>query len=329
MKVTAIIPVYNVESYLELCLDTVLSALDDTDEVLLVQGRSTDKSRDISFIYEKKYPQVKMMEQNGDGLSNARNCGLRAATGDIILFIDSDDFVDTNTLTDLLVQIRKSTDLVDVWLTDFYKFFESGGQDKPVCHIGTHIICSLDELAEVMPKHQFFCNVWKNVYRREFLIKNELFFAENTYAEDVDFITRLFLSDPLIRTRNAPFYHYRMGRGGSLMNTASLTRLKDTVAMLENSIQRLRSAGSAWSDPMITDFQFEYLLSLALIQEVEPEKREQAISVFDRYKETLWPATDLIVRCGAFGVKTIGVRGMSKLMWFAKRLKRKREHRIS
>ena len=327
MKVSVIVPVYNVEAYLGICLNSLLPALNDTDEVLLVQGDSSDKSRDISVQYQGRYPQIKIMEQDGKGLSNARNCGLKAAAGDTVLFIDSDDFVDTNALTNLLAQVRENTQLVDVWLADYYRFFESDGRDRLVCQIGTRTACNLSELTGILSKRQCFWNVWKNVYRREFLIKNGLLFVENTYAEDIDFITRLFLTEPRIQTVDVPFYHYRMDRNGSLMNEVPLARIQDTVAVLENSIEKLRTAGVSWASPIISGFQFEYLLNLALIQEAMPEQRQAAAKAFAAYPETLMLGKDPVIRGTAFCLHLIGVRNMSRLMWIAKQIKRKREHR--
>ena len=77
MKISVIVPVYNVAPYLAICLNSLLPALAPGDELLLVQGASTDKSKEISLHYKAEYTQVMVLEQNGTGLSNARNCGLQ------------------------------------------------------------------------------------------------------------------------------------------------------------------------------------------------------------------------------------------------------------
>ena len=132
MKISVIVPVYNVAPYLAICLNSLLPALAPGDELLLVQGASTDKSKEISLHYKAEHTQVMVLEQNGTGLSNARNCGLQAATGDYVLFIDSDDFVETGTLSQLLSSIRKNGTSVDVWMTDYYKHFEANETDQLV-----------------------------------------------------------------------------------------------------------------------------------------------------------------------------------------------------
>ena len=265
MKISVIVPVYNVAEYLSICLNSLIPTLNQEDELLLVQGASVDESREISLHYQAEYAQVVVLEQDGTGLSNARNCGLKAATGGYVLFVDSDDFVETDTLSKFLLSIRRNEHYADVWMTDYYKHFEANETDRLAEQIGSRNVSQVQELAKIIPRHQCFWNVWKNIYRRTFLIENGLFFAENTYAEDIDFMTRLFLAKPRIRTVSLPFYHYRIGRSGSLMNKVTLKRIQDTVSVLENSIHRLRYSGFAWIGPFVAGFQFEYLLNLACI----------------------------------------------------------------
>lgn len=327
MKISVIVPVYNVAPYLAICLNSLLPALAPGDELLLVQGASTDKSKEISLQYKAEHTQVMVLEQNGTGLSNARNCGLQAATGDYVLFIDSDDFVETGTLSQLLSSIRKNGTSVDVWMTDYYKHFEANETDQLVEQIGSQHVSQVQELAKILPSHQCFWNVWKNVYRRSFLLENMLFFTENTYAEDIDFMTRLYLAGPKIRTAPLPFYYYRIGRSGSLMNGVPLKRVQDTVSVLENSIQRLRYSGFAWIGPVVSGFQFEYLLNLALLCEVSTPHQREAQKAYRDYRKILRPTTDFAVMACTAAMYLIGVKGMSRLLWFAKYMKRKKEHR--
>lgn len=327
MKISVIVPIYNVAQYLPLCLDSLLPALNQEDELLLVQGASVDESREISLHYQAEYAQVVVLEQDGTGLSNARNCGLKVATGGYVLFVDSDDFVETDTLSKFLLSIRRNEHYADVWMTDYYKHFETDETDQLVKQISSRGVSQVQELAKIIPRHQCFWNVWKNIYRRTFLIENGLFFAENTYAEDIDFMTRLFLAKPRIRTVSLPFYHYRIGRSGSLMNKVTLKRIQDTVSVLENSIHRLRNSGFAWIGPFVAGFQFEYLLNLALLCEANIPCQSEAQKAYRSYREVLRPTTDFVVKICTLGTDLIGVQGMSRLLWFAKCMKRRKEHR--
>ncbi len=335
MNMSIVIPVYNVEKYLTKCLDSLLPALGASDEVFLVQGDSTDKSRDISVCYQEKYPQITVLDQNGTGLSNARNCGLHAATGDYILFVDSDDFVDTAMFSGLLSRIRNDMSGTDVWVTNYYKHFETSGEEHLVGETDPQDTVGVSALPGGFKGRQCFWNVWKqcfwnvwkNAYRRIFLMEHKLFFKEGTYAEDVDFITRLLLTEPTIQRASFPFYHYRIGRTGSLMNEVPLKRVKDTVSVLEESICQLRNSGSQWAVPVISGFQFEYLLNLALLCEIDQMYQEEAQKSYKDYLEVLLPTTDSVVKACTVCMRLIGTKGMSRILWAAKSVKRKKEHR--
>ena len=93
-KVSIIVPVYNVEKYLEKCLDSlVMQTLKDT-EIIVVNDGSTDSSSEIIKKYEEKYENIKSYSKKNGGLSDARNYGLKYVTGEYVAFLDSDDYVD-------------------------------------------------------------------------------------------------------------------------------------------------------------------------------------------------------------------------------------------
>ncbi|MBM6885165.1 glycosyltransferase [Pseudoflavonifractor phocaeensis] len=328
MKLSVIVPVYNVEHYLPACMDSVLPILGNGDELFLIQGQSTDQSSQLSYRYQEEYPQIRILNQNGQGLSNARNCGIYAASGDMILFVDSDDFIETAALQKLLEQLRSLEKLPDVVMTDFFRCYETMEKKQLVVQIGQRSLKGLDKLPSILKGHSCFWNVWRNLYRREFLIKHGLLFRENTYAEDVDYMTRVFLSNPELWMVDAPFYCYRIGRGGSLMNSISFSRVKQTVEILWESIQGLQINNTAWSLALANGFQFEYILNLALIQELPKEQRKEAIALFEDYRQVILPTHDLTVQKVAKFMQLFGVPFTAKILAAAKWMKRKRERRI-
>ena len=97
MRFSVIVPVYNVEHYLRRCLDSIVNQTFDDYEVVLVDDGSTDASGSICDEYRKKYNSIKVIHQENKGLSGARNTGLDKASGDWIVFVDSND--DNNSCT--------------------------------------------------------------------------------------------------------------------------------------------------------------------------------------------------------------------------------------
>ena len=100
-EISVIIPIYNVEKYLEKCIDSVLAQTYRNIEIILVDDGSTDKCADICDSYLKKDSRVKVIHKVNGGLSSARNAGLDIAEGDFISFVDSDDFIEKEMLEKL------------------------------------------------------------------------------------------------------------------------------------------------------------------------------------------------------------------------------------
>lgn len=99
MTFSIIIPVYNVEKYLNECVDSVLNQKNVDYEIILVDDGSTDNSGQICDEYLKKHSNVSVIHKVNGGLSDARNAGLESAEGDYILFVDSDDKIEENSLS--------------------------------------------------------------------------------------------------------------------------------------------------------------------------------------------------------------------------------------
>ena len=122
MKVSIVIPIYNVEKYLRECIDSVIAQSYYNKEVILVNDGSTDSSIEICKEYDLKYPYIKLINKKNGGLSDARNVGILNSTGEYILFLDSDDYWDENNFLFDLVQYIKINPNID-YIFFRYKFY--------------------------------------------------------------------------------------------------------------------------------------------------------------------------------------------------------------
>lgn len=325
---SVIIPVYNIEPYLERCLSTVL-ACDLADcEVILSLGSSADKSSDICRAYAKKDPLIRLLEQDGKGLSNARNCAMEIARGEYLLFLDGDDYVDSQCLNGLIGQLRDGSIAADVVVTDFYRSDLRLGRTVPCFQIGEGVDRreGMDYLPQMLGQRQCFWNVWRYLYRREFLEEGQIRFLEDRLSEDVDFTTSVFLAQPRILFSHSPYYVYVVGRGQSLMDKPTLKRLTDTVYILERSIARLRASDFPYAQQMIDQFQFEYILNLALCVEIDRQDREAALALYRNWRQTLGGSGDPAVRWAGRGIALAGRRrsgyGLHALKLLRRRLRK-------
>jgi len=323
LKFSVIVPVYNVAEYLRKCLDSILPSLDSEDEIILALGPSTDGSTEICSQFAENDPRIQIVQQTGRGLSNARNCAIERATGDYIICIDSDDYVDSVCFETLLNRIRANEISEDLIIHDFYRFDRRTGQLIPFFQIGD-IPDQTDPSfwAYMIRNRQCFWNVWRFIYRRSFLEQNHIFYMENVLSEDVDYTTRVFLATPSTRFVHYPFYVYTVGRGDSLMDRPTLKRLTDTVDVLTTSIFNLKHSDLRHASLLAARFQFEYILNISLIVELEKTDRKAASKLYEDWKSVLSDSSDPMVRVSYILLCTFGLQVVSCGLHTLKQLRR-------
>lgn len=322
MILSVIVPVYNVEAYLADCLDSLL-ACDLTDcEIILSFRDSQDRSKEICDQYCSRFSFVRLISQDGTGLSNARNCAMQVACGDYLLYVDSDDRVDSAVLGELIRRIREGSIHADLVVTDFYRVVYPAQKLEPVFQIGetTQDQYGMQFFPHMLRRRQCFWNVWRYIYRRSFLEENHLSFRENTLSEDVDFTTKVILSEPAILFSHSPFYCYSVGRGASLMDQITLQRAQDTVGVLSDSIRRLRESSFPYRETMVAQYQFEYILSIALAAEVDIRDRGAAMALFSGHREVLRGSVDPVVSAFALFLRIAGVKVSAELLHLLKKI---------
>ncbi len=196
-KFSIIVPIYNVEKYVNKCVDSILAQSYEDFELILVDDGSTDGCPEICDLYQKSDTRVKVIHKENGGLSSARNAGLDKATGEFVWFVDGDDCVNPKSLEILLKYTKYSCDIIKIGNThyeenefpDFQKrssrfsHFVGLADKKAVCKLAEHA-CST----------QLLTYVWRNIFRLSFLKENSLRFEENLcYAEDSAFDMKSFL----------------------------------------------------------------------------------------------------------------------------------------
>lgn len=222
LKLSIIVPVYNVEAYIHACLDSVFGqGLDDAEfEVILVNDGTQDDSFGKIQDVQEKHPNIVVVEQTNQGLSAARNTGMRHAKGEYILYLDSDDLLVTGSLAPLLEKAYDNK--ADLAVADFVKL-----NDEEILRYGRAE--SLQYPIQVKTGRQLFLEdlnpsqnyVWRTLYRRAFLKANDIRFIPGICYEDMPFTPECYLkADRCIRAY-WDLYLYRVGRQDSI--TASMT----------------------------------------------------------------------------------------------------------
>ena len=225
-----VVPIYNVEEYLDRCVRSLTGQTFRDIEIILVDDGSPDGCPAMCDAYAEEDSRIKVIHKANGGLSDARNAGLRAASGDYVLFADSDDFLDTDACRQCLKAVEKGADVVT------FDVMIRGGENADLsprpCFRDGEAMDSREYVIRSIQNRCFYVTVWHYLYRRDFLIRNGLFFRVGYNHEDWDLVPRLFLKDFQIVYLRYPVYNY-VGRDNSIMSSGvSPKRVHDSLSAL-------------------------------------------------------------------------------------------------
>lgn len=190
-KLSIIIPVYNVQKYLEECLNSIIISNKDL-EIIIIDDGSSDNSPNICDEYEKKDKRIKVYHKKNGGVSSARNYGLKLATGDYIAFVDSDDILSED--WDKIIDYIKDDDIY------YYNplINENINKEKMITYI-----------TGANKEQIYISGVYSKAFKREFLIKSELEFKENLInGEDMLYNIESMLLANTFKIVNINYYYY-------------------------------------------------------------------------------------------------------------------------
>ena len=279
MLLSIIVPVYQVEKYLKTCIKSMLDCRGFSYEIILVVKPSCDKSEYIANEIQREYSdRIRVVTQDGEGLSNARNVGLRYAVGDYVAFFDSDDYIDATAFSNLM-QSLESRMPVDTVISDYYIVGNSDNISQVDTIEGEELICDNEYLGVFLKKRRNYWNVWQYVLRRTFLLENKLFFLEGVHSEDIEFATEVILKAKKVAFYGKPYYYYSIGREGSLANKVTLKHIVDLMDMLEISVKRVNSSDVHLKDIIRDKLSLQYILSFVMIFDVSKSERKEAADI--------------------------------------------------
>ncbi|SUB77219.1 glycosyltransferase [Porphyromonas macacae] len=214
LKISLVLPIYNVEKYLSRCIESTLNQdlSKELYEIILVNDGSKDHSLNICKHYEQIAPNVILIDKENGGLSSARNAGLEKAKGTYIWFIDSDDEIEKNCLSALMQEIeKKDLDYLEFPYKNIYSnhtYTKSSLKAKP------NDVCSGIEL---ISKYLIGIPAWSGISKRSIWIDNNIRFLEGIYAEDLQCTIRLMKHIKKYAFFNQNIYPYLYGiRDGSI-----------------------------------------------------------------------------------------------------------------
>lgn len=218
MRYSIIVPAYNTEKYIDKCLKSIFSNTYKNFEVIIVNDGSTDKTEDIINKYIKKYDNIIYIKQKNMGLSLARNNGVKKATGDYLLFIDSDDYVEKN----LLENINKDIDDLDVLRYQLNMVFN----DKiiPYGEKEFNVTNGIDAFEKIV-RYKFIEMAALYVINRKYYLDNNFMFEKDVYHEDYGLLPLVIATAKKVKSINYLGYNY-VQRDGSIMSSNDTEKMK-------------------------------------------------------------------------------------------------------
>ena len=240
VKISFIVPVYNTERYLQQCIESLL--IQSTDkEIILVDDASTDLSAKICQEYSDKYPElIKVIyQQKNQGQSCARNVALRKATGEYIMFVDSDDFLRFD-CTNILYQLANQNNL-DFLRCSYLNCTADGKTflSRKVSIIEEEqVLGGMEYLRETLESNTYEVVVCSALIRREFILENNLFFPEGYYYEDHEWTMRMVLSCKRVMICTLPIYAYRINPNGTV-KTMTLQKVMHAISLAEKMVTEI------------------------------------------------------------------------------------------
>lgn len=207
--ISVIIPVYNVEKYLSKCIESIIQQTYINLEIILINDGSTDRSLSICESYKRLDTRIKLINKSNGGLSDARNMGLKHATGEYIYFIDSDDWCEENTIETLYLAISRSNS--DICICS-YSIDYVNEKYSLIREIDNQVFISEDNIRQSiyhLDKKGMLNVVWNKLYKKNIILNNHLLFEiDGMPGEDLLFNVEYFKNITSICFIKDVLYHY-------------------------------------------------------------------------------------------------------------------------
>lgn len=230
--ISIVVPIYNVEKELHRCVESILKQTYENIEIILVDDGSPDNCPNICDNYAKLDKRVKVIHKKNGGLSDARNVGLKAATGDYILYVDSDDYIELDSCEKLMVGMIEDVDFVVGACREI-----RGTKIKFQKHsnIPEYRVFSSEEFViKSIECNEWYAPAWLNLYNRNFLLRNELFYKKGYLFEDLEILLRLYLSAKKVTYVDYPFYNYIIRENSIMTSSNSPDKVNSILKIYED-----------------------------------------------------------------------------------------------
>lgn len=295
-KISIIIPVYNVEKYLNKCIKSILNQTYSNLEILLIDDGSIDKSGAICDELGKIDKRIKVFHKKNEGVSSARNVGIKNATGEYLIFIDSDDYLEKNMIEFLYKNLKNNN--VDISICEYYIDYGNNRIEKKN-NREENIILNKEEFYKYLLDSNYFGGFLFNKLIKKTLIydkKRILLFDENVHiCEDLLYMCQIGQNINKIYYTTTPYYYYVQRKNGALRSIYTEKQLSNFYAY--NEIIEIYNKNFI---PIDVKFQMKFLkfcidslFLLSLLNNKDKSLKNQILQTKKKYYEILKKNKDI------------------------------------
>lgn len=319
MKISFIIPVYKVERYLKQSVGSITGQTYRDIEVILVDDGSPDSCPQMCDDFAATDNRIRVIHKANGGLSDARNVGLNAATGDYVIFIDSDDFWLHNDDLQKLVRVAETNPQVDfIGFNCSYYFQDKDSFTKWTLYDNrlAHPTEKDEALRLLTSTSSFVMSAWTKMLKLEFLLSNDLYFIKGQLSEDIPWFINLLDSCRKCMFVNDYVYAYRQGVSGSITNSISERNIDNLIRIIETELEKMpsRTFANEGKDCVMSFLGYEYSIILGYLQFLDKEKGKEKYKYLKRYKYLLNYTIDPKVKKVHLATKLLGLGLTAKLL---------------
>ena len=324
MTISIIIPVYNVENYLRECVESVCK-LRTPAQIVLVNDGSTDNSGALCDALAAEAARIKVLHQENGGLSAARNTGIRNSTGDYVMFLDSDDFLDAASTDEMLRNLQEKPDILMGLYQSYFADEQRFEKETADAFLQQKGLLPVDHFLRLLPADGRSCymTACRFVVHREFLLQNELFFKSGIYHEDEEWTQRLLCSAEHIFVTHNYFYQYRQARAGAIPATVKLKHILDTFAIMEQTTRLIEKQvqGSPKEQYLQQRRAQMFLSNMISVRILSGEEKKAAYRKLEQFKPLCADyLCGTIGTCAKMSIKIFGIPATCALLEKARSL---------
>ena len=313
-ELSVIIPMYNASPFIEKCIDSIITQENVDIEIIVIDDSSTDNSFEI---VRTKYSDdnVRLFSKENGGASSARNFGIKKAIGKYIMFIDADDWLENDMICRKCID-KIETDNLDMCIFN-YRYFNNESQQysdaSPIRESLLELTDAANVIREMVSSGLFPASPCFRVLRKDFIFDNNLFFIENTTAEDIEWFTHVLASVKRFGFVNDAAYIYRKNVVTSVTGSRSLEKCKNLLARINDSISHVQLINDdMMKNAILSALAYEYCILLGNISLINENRRikneSKNLSFLLNYK--LFPKIGLV----SLSYKFLGFDLLVKLM---------------